>query len=292
MNIFVTGSNGYIGSNFLNKASSRGYKIFALTRKKKNKKIKNVQWLVGSIEKKWKELEKTDVLVHLATYGGYERFPKFKDCYNFNFLKSKKLIQNAYNFGCRKLLIIGSKKEKRFKSLKFDSKKIKNYEKKPDFIYPFSKALFTNFCLKFSKKNKDVKCRIIRLFHVYGKNENKKRLWPSLINAAKKDKNFQMSVAEQKTDFNYIDNIIDGLINALNFDLKKRYFPQIWEMGSGKTMSVKKFAKLIWNKLNPSSKIIFSKIKNYDKKSFKIKKDNHWKISYTSPALTVKRLNK
>ena len=101
-----------------------------------------------------------------------------------------------------------------------------------------------------------------------------------------------MSVAEQKTDFNYIDNIIDGLINALNFDLKKRYFPQIWEMGSGKTMSVKKFAKLIWNKLNPSSKIIFSKIKNYDKKSFKIKKDNHWKISYTSPALTVKRLNK
>ena len=57
--------------------------------KKKNKKIKNVQWLVGSIEKKWKELEKTDVLVHLATYGGYERFPKFKDCYNFNFLKSK-----------------------------------------------------------------------------------------------------------------------------------------------------------------------------------------------------------
>ncbi len=38
MNIFVTGSNGYIGSNFLNKASSRGYKIFALTRKKKIKK--------------------------------------------------------------------------------------------------------------------------------------------------------------------------------------------------------------------------------------------------------------
>ena len=35
MNIFVTGSNGYIGTEFVKKASSKGYKIFAVTRKKK-----------------------------------------------------------------------------------------------------------------------------------------------------------------------------------------------------------------------------------------------------------------
>ena len=108
MKIFLTGSNGYIGSNFLHKASSKGHIIYALTRKKKNKKIKNVKWIIGSIDKKWDELSRSDILVHLATEGGYEKFPKFKKCFNFNVLKSKKLIENAYNSGCKKFLIISS----------------------------------------------------------------------------------------------------------------------------------------------------------------------------------------
>ena len=34
MNLFVTGANGYIGSNFIKKASKLNFKIYALTRKK------------------------------------------------------------------------------------------------------------------------------------------------------------------------------------------------------------------------------------------------------------------
>ena len=40
MKLFVTGANGYIGRNFIKKASLKGFKIFALTRKKKIKKLK------------------------------------------------------------------------------------------------------------------------------------------------------------------------------------------------------------------------------------------------------------
>ena len=261
MKIFLTGSNGYIGENFLKKASLKGHKIFALTRKKKNKKIKNVKWLIGSIDKKWSELGRSDILVHLATEGGYEKYPKFEKCYNFNVLKSKKLIMNSYNSGCKKFLIISSKKEKRFKNLNYNRKIIKNYETKPDYIYGFTKAIFSRFCVDFSR-NKNAKFRIIRLFHVYGRNEKKSRLWPALILSAKKNKDFMMSPATQQTDFNFIDDVVQGLIKSLNFNYKKKNFPQIWEMGSGKKMTVKKFALLIWNKLQPKSKIIFSKIKN------------------------------
>ena len=63
MNIFLTGSNGYIGNAFLLKAAKKGNKVFAVTRKKKNRKIKNVKWLIGPINKKWSELKKTDILV-------------------------------------------------------------------------------------------------------------------------------------------------------------------------------------------------------------------------------------
>ena len=101
MKIFLTGANGYIGRNFLKRAAIKGHKIYAVTRKKNNKKIKNVSWLVGPIDKKWKELEKANVLLHLATVGGYEKFPKFKQCYEFNVIKSTNLILNALEANCK-----------------------------------------------------------------------------------------------------------------------------------------------------------------------------------------------
>ena len=286
MNLFVTGANGYIGSNFIKRASKLNFKIFALTRKKVNKKIKNVKWLTGTIDKKWAELKKSDVLVHLAAEGGYTRFTNFEKCYNFNVLKSKKLINNAINFGCKRILVISSKKEKKIYSLRINKRLIKIYEKKPDYIYALTKAIFTKFCVNFSKKNK-LKLRVIRLFHVYGKNEKKTRLWPALIHAAKKNQDFKMTSGDQETDFNFIDDVIDGLIEATNFEIKNKKFPQIWDMCSGKTMSVKQFAKKIWKRINPKSKIYFSKIKVFDKKNYQALNQNHWKINYTRPELTI-----
>jgi len=286
MNIFVTGANGYIGSNFIKKVSKLNYKVFALTRKKKNRNIKNVKWLSGPIDKNWKELKKSDLLVHFAAEGGYARFTSYEKCYNFNVLKSKKLIFNSIRNGCKKILIISSKKEKKIKNLNVNKKLIKLYEKKPDYIYALSKAIFTKFCIDFSKK-KNMKIRIIRLFHVYGKNEKKTRLWPALISAAKKNQDFKMTSGGQKTDFNYIDDVVNGLIEATNFDFKNKKFPQIWDMCSGKTMSVKQFAKKIWKKINPRSKIYFSKIRVYDDKNYKAFNQNHWKINYTKPELTI-----
>ena len=112
MKLFVTGANGYIGRNFINKASIKGFKIFALTRKK-NKKIRNVKWLVGSLNKNWKELKLTDVLIHFAAVGGYSRFSSFDECHDFNVLKSRCLLDNSIKNGCNKMLIISTKKEKK-----------------------------------------------------------------------------------------------------------------------------------------------------------------------------------
>ena len=287
MNIFLTGSNGYIGNAFLLKAAKKGNKVFAVTRKKKNRKIKNVKWLIGPINKKWSELKKTDILVHLAAEGVYKKFASFKKCYEFNVIKSEEMIINAIKAGCKKWLIVSSKKEKKIRSLKLNNKIIKKHELKFNHIHALTKALFSKICIKYSAENNS-KCRIIRLQHVYGGNEKKTRLWPSLIQAAKKNKNLYMTSGNQKTDFNYIDNVVNGLLDAIDFNKKTQIFPQIWDMGSGKIMSVKEFAIIIWKKLKPKSKIFFSKIKIYDKKNYTIKSKDLWKIKYTKPENTLK----
>ena len=96
-----------------------------------------------------------------------------------------------------------------------------------------------------------------------------------------------MSQGLQKTDFNYIDDVVNGLIKALNFNIKSKNFPQTWDMGSGKSMSIKNFAKLIWTATKSEGKLIFSKKKIFDRNNYKIKKKNLWKIYYRNPKLTI-----
>ena len=281
MKIFLTGSNGYLGRNFIKKTIKFNHTIFAVTRKKNNKKIKNVRWLIGSIDKKWKELSDSDVLVHLASVGVNEKFSNLEKCFNFNVIKSTKLILNAMQSNCLKWLIITSNKEKKVRNLNLNPKALKKKIKTPYFNYAFTKSIFSKICLSLSKKN-NIKCRIIKLFHVYGNDERESRLWPQLINSAKNNKNLLMTAGKQTYDFNHIDDVVDGLIEALNFKKKKK-FPQVWDMASGKEMSVKSFAKQIWKKYNPSSKIIFSKIKIYDKESYITNKEKLWKLKFRKP---------
>ena len=70
-----------------------------------------------------------------------------------------------------------------------------------------------------------------------------------------------MTSGGQKTDFNYIDDVVNGLIDATNFKIKDKKFPQVWDMCSGKTMSVKQFTQKIWDRINLRVKFIFLKLK-------------------------------
>jgi len=283
MNIFITGSNGYIARNFIKKAINKKIKIFALTRKKNNPKLKNVKWLVGRIDKNWKELKKSDVLMHFATVGAYDKYVDFKKAYEFNLIKSSKLLINAINNNCKKWVIISTNKEEKIlRSLK--QKKINStFLKEPHFNYALTKYIFSDLCKSYSKIF-NVKCRIIKLFHVYGRDEPKQRLWPLLNSYAKNNKDLKMTSGHQKYDFNYIDDVIDGLITTLNFKKKnKRSFPQEWELASGKNMSVKQFAIKIWKKNKSKKKILFSKIKKFDSSNYLINKKKLWRINYRQP---------
>ena len=137
--------------------------------------------------------------------------------------------------------------------------------------------LFTKLCISIAKKNK-IKCRVLRLFQIYGKNENKKRLWPSLINASKKNKNFKMSLGHQINDFSHVDELCKTLLQTLNFSNKNKSFPQLWDVASGKNQSVKSFANRIWKKRKSKGKLLFGKIRLNNIKNFRPNKKILWKI--------------
>ena len=279
MKIFLTGGTGYIGKNFIEYALKKKHIIYAPTRRRKNEKVKNLNWLIGSFDKNWKELKKSDVLIHLASTGVYRKHMSLNKCLEVNVIKSSKLLSNAINSKCLKWIIAGSCMEKKIKSKKFIKKIIREKKRIPFFNYALSKFLFTKISILVSKKMK-IKCRVIRLFHVYGKNENKNRLWPSLIRAAKNNKNFIMTKGNQKRDFSHIDDISKAILESINFKKKSKKFPQLWEMATGKEMTVKSFAKKIWQKYHAKGKLVFNNLKDYDTQNYVANKKLLWKVNF------------
>ena len=82
-----------------------------------------------------------------------------------------------------------------------------------------------------------------------------------------------MTAGLQKTDFNYINDVVDGLIKSLDFNHKGKRYPQYWDMGSGKSLSVRRFAERIWKKIKSKKKLVISKNISFDKKNYKIGKE-------------------
>ena len=102
---------------FYKKSCKKRHKNFCRYKKKKKKKIKNVTWLVGRIDKNWRELARSDVLLHFATVGAYKKNADIDEAYEFNVIKSSKLLLNAINSNCKKWIIISTNKEEKIEKL-------------------------------------------------------------------------------------------------------------------------------------------------------------------------------
>jgi len=273
MKIFLTGGSGFIGKGFIKESLKNGHIIYAISRKKMQSK-KNLIWLKGDLDKDWSiYLKKTHVLVHMAAVG-VNRDVTIKEAVNVNVIKPYKLLINAINSKCCNWLIIGSaseygKQAELKKPLSIKTKEL------PETNYEKTKYLFTKLSISLSSKFK-TRCRVMRLFNVYGKGENKKRLWPSLVRAARLDKNLNMTDGKQIRDFISVDSVAKILLKAANFQTKKKSFPQIWHVASGKPISVKSFALRNWKKFKAKKKILFNKIKSPLNRNYISEKGSIW----------------
>ena len=169
MKIFLTGGTGFIGQNFRNLAAKKGNFLYVVSRKKKMTTQKNVKWLFGDISDDWsKELSKSDLLVHFAAAGVNQK--NKKEIFKKNIFKSIKLLKNSIKNNCKKWLIISTSSEYGFRVNKTIFSK--NSNRLPSDDYGLSKAIFSDQCIKLAKQFR-CKTRIMRIFPVYGKGENK-----------------------------------------------------------------------------------------------------------------------
>jgi UDP-glucose 4-epimerase len=254
--ILITGADGYIGRNLLKIfLLDKKYLIYALTKKKK-KNINNIKYIKGNLKTNiFNKISKIDIIIHCASKGVYKKETK-ANIFKTNYFDSLNFFKRAYKANIINWIILGTSGE--YGLVKKGSMSIKT-KLKPLNDYGKSKVKFFNSL----KKNKNFSLASIiylRLFHVFGKDESKDRLYPSFINAIKLKTDFKMTIGAEIRDFIHINQAVKLIKkNINNFNLKKKPFFKVGHVATGKPTTVLNFIKKIRRKKKSKIKLLVGK---------------------------------
>lgn len=251
--ILIIGGTGFIGYHLAKKCLQKNLKVTSVSKNppKKIRFLKKVKYIICDInnEKILKKINNNfDYVVNL---GGYVDHANKRETYSSHYLGLKKITTIFIKKKIKKFIQIGSSME--YGRVKSPQKE--NYNCYPESIYAISKFLSTKHLITLYKK-KNFPAVILRLYQVYGPNQDKNRLIPIIIDSCKNNRSFPCSSGVQLRDFLFVDDLIDAIIMCLD----KKVEGKIINIGSGKIIKVKKIINHIVN-FYKAGKPLFGKIK-------------------------------
>ncbi len=259
MKIFLTGGTGFIGSHFLKQALEEKIKIIALKRSQKSKSRilinQEPSWIVANYrEVEISELEKIDVLVHLATHSGNVPYDNIENCIKWNVVEVMSLLEKARLAGIKNFLVAGSCFEYGTSSKSYE--KIPTSAKlEPTNSYAASKAAASISFQQWAKQY-GLNLEILRVFHVYGEGELGKRLWPSLKKAAIDGNDFPMTLGEQIRDFQPVENVAKAFLKRTINLTKVSNKVKVYNLSTTRPMTTINFATEAWSKFGAKGKLL------------------------------------
>lgn len=239
MNILVTGSSGFIGKHLINSLEALDHKVFSFS--SKDGDIFNYDFI--------KEYENItiDCVYHLAgktfvpdSWNNPTSFINTNVLGTLNILKfcdSKKLpliFISAYVYGNDVRMPVDE-----------------DTMPKPNNPYALSKYMAENLCNFYSiYKNMDI--NIFRPFNVYGVGQDKRFLIPEIMLQVKNNMPIEVNTLKPKRDYIFIDDLVDGLISGMN----SFNGIEIYNLGSGASISVEQVINIIKKQSNSEVEFI------------------------------------
>ena len=244
--ILITGGTGFIGYHLALKCLKKNFLVTSLStnNSKKFRKLKKVKYLICDISNR-KKMNKIltnnfDYVVNLAGYVDHSNKSKTKKSH-YNGCKNLALF--FLNSKIKKFIQIGSSIE--YGKINSPQKENNLNKQKTYSIYGASKLLSTKFLLNLKKKF-NFPVSVLRLYLVYGPNQDINRVIPFTIKNAIEDNTFDCSSGLQSRDFIYIDDLINAIIKTL---INRNTNGEILNIGSGKPIKIKnlilKICKLV-----------------------------------------------
>lgn len=244
LKILITGSSGYIGRHLVDYLLKKtDFSLFLLQGKDsdrpfKDKRVKyyfynevsfDIYRLLSDI--------KPDLVVHLAGLIAPEHNKEtLSVLLDSNFVFGLRLLDAMNEAGVKNIVSTGTYAEN-YKQGSF-------YSYNPVSLYAALKRSFFDV-LKYYVEACDFNAITLRLYHVYGVDDDKKKIIQFLLDAANNNIVVDISPGEQFINFVYIDDVISAYVKAINFLLTKKSSNLIFDVGSKKSIRLKDLVFLI-----------------------------------------------
>ena len=230
MKILVTGGAGFIGTALIKKLLKEGHQVISIDDYSiglKGNHIDGCEYFDGKIEhiEKYSKLNRNfDLVYHLAALSRIQ--PSFNnpdETFRVNTIGTQKVLEWA-RYKNAKVIYAGS------------SSRWHNPYQSP---YAACKHMGEEAC-KMYKKTYGMDIEIVRFYNVYGPGEILDGDWAAVIGKWRRQVRDGEPITivgdgEQRRDFTYIDDIIDGLWKIGMKDVKHE---DAWELGTGNNYSI------------------------------------------------------
>ena len=256
--ILVTGGAGFIGSHLTKRLVDEGAKVSVLV--KYNSiidcpRLVKIWDKINIIEADLRntdsvgEMKKNsyDLAFHLAAYNHVgDSFKHVLENVNSNLISTINLLNNGPKI--KKIIHMGTSEIYGIQSkLPFDVKEMPN-PMSPYAVTKYASELFS--LLKSKSSNLNLLC--VRPFNTFGPFQSEKAIIPEMIIKCLQNKEIKTTGGKQTREFNYIDNIIDGVL-FLNKKIKHTIEPI--NVGSNNPISIKNLVKKIHKYTKSNSKL-------------------------------------
>lgn len=218
MKILLTGATGFLGSNIASSLIKSGHQVIATHRNNssfdKCAEFKNnIYWINTELANWEKAISETkpDQLIHVAWNGIKANERNSWDKQIQNFWMSKEYFDLAKACEIKKIIAFGSQAE--YGVCSYPA----NEETAPEPLdaYGAVKTLTANY-LRNSFQNTKVQWYWIRIFSVFGENENPEWLIPTIIKKLLKHEAIGLTPCEQFYNYLYTDDFIQQFRTLLN----------------------------------------------------------------------------
>lgn len=226
MNILVTGAAGFIGSHLAERLAGLGHRVWGLDCLTDYYAYAQKALNLAQVRERGVEhlpldlaeddltgaLEGVDFVYHLAAQPGISAATPFETYLRNNIVATQRLLEAAQGATSLQGFIYISTSS----VYGADATGDERTEPRPTSHYGVTKLAAEQLALALHR-DRDFPACSLRLFSVYGPRERPEKLYPRLIGAILKGREFPLyeGSAEHLRSYTYVDDIVDGLVAVL-----------------------------------------------------------------------------
>jgi UDP-glucose 4-epimerase len=219
--VLVTGGSGFIGSHLVRRLLHDGGEVAVTVRYgnvMKNERLKDIYTDIHVIEADLRNRGalaqipqwRPEIVFHLAAYNHVgESFTQVEECFDVNAKGTANLLDSCN--GVEKFVYMSTSEVYGYQdSVPF------NESMNPQPISPYAITKYAGelYCRMKQRIQGAVPIVIVRPFNTFGPYQSSKAIIPELITDCLKGNPIRTTLGEQTREFNFVDNIVDGIIKA------------------------------------------------------------------------------